>query len=95
MGDGLDRAGYKQIAGAVDAIFITDTMGKQTGDWTDISLLTAAVNFTSIAAVGMANSSRIDSATTYAGYGAKWQCSKITSVHVKVGHVIAHNRVLL
>ena len=93
--DGGDRAGYKQIAGAVDSIFVTDTMGKQTGDWTDMSLLTAAVNFTSIAAVGLANSSQIDSETTYAGYGAKWQCAKITSVHVKVGHVILHDRILL
>lgn len=93
--DGGDRAGYKQICGAVDADFITDTMGATTGDWTDFSLLTASVIFTAVTAPGMANSSIIDSGTTYSGYGSKWQCSKITSVTVKSGHIIAHKRILI
>lgn len=93
--DGGDRAGYKQICGAVDAVLITSTMAAVTGDWTDLSLLTATVNFTSIIAPGLSGAEHISSSTTYTGYGAKWQCSQITSVNVKVGTIIAHNRILL
>jgi len=95
--DGGDRAGYMQICGAVDSVFITDTMGvcSATDPWTDLSLLTAAVVFTGMTAPGLKNSSKIDSETTYTGYGAKWQCSKITAVTVKAGHIIAHTKVLL
>ncbi|MHC4676468.1 MAG: hypothetical protein ACYTBZ_28600 [Planctomycetota bacterium] len=99
MGSGMDRAGYKQIAGMVDGTYITDTMGATTcpdpQGWGQLHLLTDSVVITGITAPGLANSSIISSNTTYSGYGTNWMCSKITMVNVKTGTVIARKVILL
>ena len=98
MGDGLDRAGYKQIAKSVDAVLITDTMGAVTGDFVDFVVISSEVQLTGITAPGMSGSSLITSGTTWEK-GAVFACSQITSIQISAKSsntaVIAHKRVLL
>ena len=96
--DGGDRAGYKQIAKAVDAKLITDTMGAQTGDWVDFVVVSSEVQLASVIAPGMAGASVINSGTTWIK-GAEFACSQITSIKISVKSsntaVVAHKRVLI
>ena len=97
-GDGMDRAGYKQISGAVDSILITDTMGAVTGDWVDFEVVSSQVQLAGITAPGLAGSSLITSLTTWEK-GAKFRCSQITAIQISAKSsntaVIAHERILL
>ena len=96
--DGGDRAGYKQIAGAVDSILITEANSPCTGDWIDFKVVSSGVQFVAITAPGMANASVIDSDATFV-LGAKFACSKITIINITTGSsfgkVVAHNRILI
>jgi hypothetical protein len=96
--DGGDRAGYKQIAGSVDATFITDTMGAKTGDWVDFVVISSQVQLASVVAPGLAGSSFITSLTTWEK-GAIFSCSQITSIKISAKSsntaVIAHKRILI
>lgn len=96
--DGGDRAGYKQIAGAVDARFITDTMGAVTGSWADFVVISSEVQLASVIAPGLNGASKINSGTTWIK-GAVFACSHITSIKISAKSsntaVIAHNRILL
>jgi len=96
--DGGDRAGYKQISKAVDAVLITDTMGAVTGDWADFVVISSEVQLSSVIAPGLTYSSQINSGTTWIK-GAEFTCSQITSIKISVKSsntaVIAHKRILL
>lgn len=96
--DGGDRAGYKQVAQAVDAVFITDTMGATTGDWVDFVVISSEVQLASVIAPGLTGASQINSLTTWIK-GAIFACSKITSIKISIKSsntaVIAHKRILL
>lgn len=107
--DGGDRAGYKQMSGVVDAIFV----GPSTGDtddvqstdytvfadtgWAEIEVISSGANFAFVTAPGLVNSSKITSATTYLK-GAKIVCNQITGFKLSsdsTGHaVIARKKVL-
>lgn len=96
--DGGDRAGYKQIADAVDSVFITDTMGAVTGDWVNFTVISSEVQIASVTAPGLQYASKINSGTTWIK-GAVFACSKITSIKISVKSsntaVIAHKRILI
>jgi hypothetical protein len=98
--DGGDRAGYKQIADAVDSKVITSTMsaGSVTGDWTGFDVISSYAAVAAIIAPGLAGSSLISSGRPLL-LGAKIRCSKMTGIRLSVkstGHkVIAHNRILI
>ena len=96
--DGGDRAGYKQIAKAVDATFITDTMGAVTGSWADFVVISSQVQLASVVAPGLAGATMISSGTTWEK-GAVFACSNITSIKISAKSsntaVIAHKRILL
>ena len=96
--DGGDRAGYKQISGAVDAILITDVNSPCTGDWTEFEVISSGVQFVAITAPGMVNVAAIDSNATFV-LGARFACSKITVIDITTGSsfgkVIARNRILI
>ena len=96
--DGGDRAGYKQISKAVDAVLITDTMGATTGDFVDFVVISSEVQLTSVIAPGLDGASMINSGTTWVR-GAEFSCSQITSIYISAKSsntaVIAHKRVLL
>lgn len=98
MMDGGDRAGYKQIVGAVDSVFITDTMGAITGDFVKFTVISSQVQLASIVAPGLQYASQINSATTWEK-GAIFSCSKITSIKISVKSsntaVIAQKRILI
>lgn len=98
MGDGLDRAGYKQIAKSVDAVLITDTMGAVTGDFVDFVVISSEIQLASVIAPGLQYATMIASGTTWEK-GAVFACSQITSIKISVKSsntaVIAHKRVLL
>lgn len=96
--DGGHRAGYKQVAKAVDAVFITDTMGAITGDFADFVVISSEVQLASVIAPGLQYASKINSGTTWIK-GAEFTCSKITSIKISVKSsntaVIAHKRILI
>ena len=96
--DGGHRAGYKQVGKTVDAVFITDTMGKVTGDWADFVVISSEVQLASVTAPGLTYSSKINSGTTWIK-GAEFCCSQITSIKISAKSsntaVIAHKRILL
>ena len=98
--DGGDRAGYKQIANAVDATLIAATTGISpcTGDWISFEVISTGVLIKSMTAPGMANSSLVTTAVKYP-LGTVFACSKITvidlSTKLPTGKVIAHNRILI
>jgi hypothetical protein len=96
--DGGHRAGYKQVAKAVDAVLITDTMGAVTGDWTDFVVISSEVQLASVDAPGLTYSSQINSGTTWIK-GAEFCCSQISSIKISIKSsntaVIAHKRILL
>jgi hypothetical protein len=69
-------------------------MGAQTGDWVDLQVVSSDAQLVGITAPGMANSSLIDSETTYEN-GTVLACSQITSINVKGGKVVAHKRTIL
>lgn len=109
MADGLDRAGYKQIAGVVDAILIGPSTGStaytQSSDytqfkqgWSELEVVSSGAAFAGITAAGLVGSSKITSGTTYLK-GAKIACNRITAVKLScdsTGHaVIARAKVLL
>jgi len=98
--DGGDRAGYKQVAKAVDAVLITTTMGacSATEQWVDFEIISTEALIKGITAAGLKNAALIDTGTTYAR-GAVFACSKITMIELSTklaaGKVIAHNRILI
>lgn len=98
--DGGDRAGYKQIAGAVDAVLITSTMSgaATTGDFVDFEVISSYAAVAAIVAPGLTNASKLTSARALP-LGSKVKCSQITSIRLSVkstGHkVIAHKRILI
>ena len=103
--DGGDRSGYKQIAKAVDAVYIVpSTAGtgssicSATQQWVSIEVISSKAIIKSITAAGLANASVIDTKSTFP-QGAKFECSKITIIQLStlepLGKVIAHERVLI
>lgn len=96
--DGGHRAGYKQVAMAVDAVFITDTMGTVSGDWVDFVVVSSEVQLASVVAPGLDGTTLITSGTTWLK-GAVFACSKITSIKISAKSsntaVIAHKRILI
>lgn len=101
MGDGLDRAGYKQVAGTVDAILIGPSTGSTdwtSGKWAEIEVISSKACFAGITAAGLSGSSKITSGTSWTR-GARIRCNEITAIKLSsdsTGHaVIAFNKVLL
>ena len=96
--DGGDRAGYKQIAQNVDAVFITDTMGTVAGDFVDFVVVSSQVQLASVVAPGLSGDTLITSGTTWEK-GAVFACSQITSIKISAKSsntaVIAHKRILI
>ena len=96
--DGGHRAGYKQVAMAVDAVYITDTMGTVSGDFADFIVISSEVQLASVVAPGLDGDSLITSGTTWLK-GAVFACSQITSIKISAKSsntaVIAHNRILI
>jgi len=84
--DGGDRAGYKQVSGNVDAVYITSTMGaaSATNAWADIEVVSDGAQIKSITAAGLINASKISSGTTWPK-GTIFSCSKITKVQIATG----------
>ena len=102
--DGGDRSGYKQIAKAVDSVYIVpSTAGtgasicSATEQWVSVEVISSAAIIKSMTAAGLANASVIDTGMTFP-QGAKFECSKITVIQLStkepLGKVIAHERVL-
>ena len=97
---GLDWAGYKQIAGAVDAVYITTTMAacSATQQWVRLEVVSSQARIKSITAAGLRNASKIDSDALFY-QNAVFKCSKITIVQlatqVAAGKVILHDRILI
>ena len=107
---GGDRAGYKQISGLVDTLFIGPSTGStdviQSTDYTNFAdngwhklvVISSGAVFASITAPGMAGSSNIDSATTWEK-GAEIACNQITAFKLSsktTNHaVMAYGKVLL
>ena len=101
MGDGLDRAGYKQVARCVDAILIGPSAGSTAytcGTWAMIEVVSSVAIFAGITAPGLTNAANITSGTTFL-QGAIIACSKITQIKLSSdatdNMVIAFNRILL
>lgn len=66
MGDGLDRAGYKQVSKNTHATVITSTMSGAvtTGSWYGFEVLSSSANIALVEASGITGSSLISSGTT-------------------------------
>lgn len=99
--DGGDRAGYKQVSWAADAILIGPSTGSTaytSGDWTRALVLSTGAVFAGIIAPGMAGSSRITSGTTFQ-HMTMLACSRITGIKLSsqtTGHMVAaYKRILL
>jgi hypothetical protein len=99
--DGGDRAGYKQISWAADAILVGPTTGSTdytSGDWTRLLVLSSDAQFAGIVAPGLVGSSRITSADTF-DHMTVIPASRITSFKLASGTsgqmVIAYNRILI
>ncbi len=105
--DGGDRAGYKQIANVVDAIFIGPTDGTKTtykssdyneNGWSRIKVISSGAVFNYITAPGLERSTEITSGTTWVR-GAEIECNQITRIKLSTkttGHaVIAFDKVIL
>ena len=98
--DGGDRAGYKQVERAVDAVYITTTMAacSATEQWVRLEVVSSEARIKSITAAGLRNASKIDSDALFY-QNAVLACSKITIVElatqVAAGKVILHDRVLI
>ena len=100
MGDGLDRAGHKQVSGCVDAILIGPSTGSTdwtSGSWAEVEVISTKAVFAGITAPGLVGSSKITSGTSWT-MGARIRCNHITAIKLSsdsTGHaVIAFNKVL-
>ena len=107
MGNGMDRAGYKQGAGVVDAILIGPSTGSTDGvnssdynsnGWCQIRVISSKAVFAAITAPGMTNSSKFTSGTSW-NQDAIISCNQITYIKLScktTGHaVIAYDKILL
>jgi hypothetical protein len=96
--DGGHRAGYKQVAENVDAVFITSTSGAVTGDWAKLVVMSTEVQLESLTAPGMTGSSLVTSGDTYER-GQYFACGQITGVKISDndshGLLLAYKRILL
>ena len=101
MGDGLDRAGYKQVSGCVDAILIGPSTGSTrwtSGSWAEIEVISSKAIFAGVVAPGLQNSSKITSGTTFLK-GARLRCNEFTRIKLSSkstkNAVIAFKKVIL
>lgn len=104
---GLDRAGYRQNAGTVEAVLITSTMDAVTAStaygeagwkWADFEVISSEAAVALVTCSAMTGSSLITSGAALLK-GARVECSGISVIKLSTkstGHkVLAHRQVLL
>ena len=104
MGSGMDRAGYLQIAGAVEADLFRSTGATALctcpvpQGWCRLEVLSSEVIFANITAPSITNDTKFDSGTTFKQNWAL-ETGKITSFRFSTlasgRFVLAHRRVLI